>query len=178
MVRAAADLMQRRGYLGTGINDILAQAQAPRGSLYHHFPSGKRELASEAVHYTGKRFARDLETAAASAPSLATYLDAIAALSKRDLIATDFDAACPVAATALDVPSDHTDLIVACDQAFRLWARSMAVALVGKGVSADRAEPLADLILRAMFGAIMTARVARNVEPIDATMAQLKMLVG
>ncbi len=177
MIRAAADLMQRRGYLGTGVNDILAHAQAPRGSLYHHFPGGKRQLAVEALNYTGKRFARDLDTTAANAPTLTAYLDEISVLSKRDLLATDFDAACPVAATALDVPSDHADLIGACDQAFRLWSRAIALALAGKGVAADRATPLADLILRSMLGATMAAKVSRDLEPIDATMTQLKMLV-
>lgn len=177
MIRAAADLMQRRGYLGTGVNDILAHAEAPRGSLYHHFPGGKRQLAVEALNYTGKRFARDLDTAAANSPSLSAYLNAIAELSKRDLAATDFDAACPVAATALDVPSDETDLIAACDQAFRLWARAISLSLTAKGVATERTQALADLILRSMLGATMAAKVSRDLEPIDATMGQLKLII-
>lgn len=40
---------RQRGYHGVGINEILAEAQAPKGSLYHHFPGGKPQLAREVI---------------------------------------------------------------------------------------------------------------------------------
>jgi len=49
ILRAALRLFRRHGYHGVGINDILAEAQAPKGSMYHHFPSGKEEIAAAVV---------------------------------------------------------------------------------------------------------------------------------
>ena len=49
MVVTTAKLLQRQGYNGTGLNQIVAEAEAPKGSLYFHFPGGKEQLAAEAI---------------------------------------------------------------------------------------------------------------------------------
>jgi len=44
ILTAAQRLFRKRGYHATGLNDILELAQAPKGSMYHHFPGGKEEI--------------------------------------------------------------------------------------------------------------------------------------
>lgn len=44
ILQAAQRLFRKRGYHATGLNDILELAQAPKGSMYHHFPAGKEEI--------------------------------------------------------------------------------------------------------------------------------------
>jgi TetR/AcrR family transcriptional regulator, lmrAB and yxaGH operons repressor len=44
ILQAAQRLFRKRGYHATGLNDILNLAQAPKGSMYHHFPAGKEEI--------------------------------------------------------------------------------------------------------------------------------------
>ena len=46
---ATGKLLRRRGYSGTTVSDFLEAAGAANGSLYHHFPGGKEELASAAI---------------------------------------------------------------------------------------------------------------------------------
>src|SRR6476620_9172702 len=58
LLDASGELFRRQGYTGTGIKAILADAQAPFGSLYHHFPGGKEELGAEAVRRSGRLYAR------------------------------------------------------------------------------------------------------------------------
>lgn len=41
---AAATVFQERGYLGATMADIARQVNLTAGSLYHHFPAGKRDL--------------------------------------------------------------------------------------------------------------------------------------
>src|SRR5262245_55101569 len=53
MVRGAAELLRERGYSGTGFREVIEITGAPRGSIYHHFPDGKAQLAGEAVEYVG-----------------------------------------------------------------------------------------------------------------------------
>jgi TetR/AcrR family transcriptional regulator, lmrAB and yxaGH operons repressor len=177
MIRAAADLMQRRGYVGTGVADILAQAEAPRGSLYHHFPGGKREIALEAIAYTRRVFARDLDRVATDSGSLDDYFAALGALSKRDLLASDFDASCPIAATALDVPRDEHLIFDACAEAFDYWAQIIAGGIDRLWASSDQSRALGLLVLHALFGATMAARVARDTKAIDDTVDQLRSLM-
>ncbi len=51
LVAAALRLMQCHGYCGVGLTAILEVADAPKGSLYHHFPKGKEGLAVAAIAY-------------------------------------------------------------------------------------------------------------------------------
>ena len=178
MIRAAADLMQRRGYVGTGVAEILTRAEAPRGSLYHHFPGGKREIAIEAAHYAGRIFERDLHRITLESDSIDTYLIALCALSKRDLIATDFEASCPIAATALDVPYDETDILQACAAAFDLWSIAVANGLKKWGVDEERSIELGSFFVAALLGAVISARASRNIKVIDHSFELLKSFVN
>ena len=49
MIEAAIVLMRRSGYSGVGINEVLAESGVPKGSMYHYFPEGKRQVATEAL---------------------------------------------------------------------------------------------------------------------------------
>src|SRR3954471_18870862 len=58
LLDASGELFRHHGYAGTGVKQILAEARAPFGSLYHHFPGGKEELGAEAVRRSGRMYAR------------------------------------------------------------------------------------------------------------------------
>ena len=51
LIAACLRLMQCHGYAGVGVATILAEAHAPKGSLYHHFPDGKEGLAIAAIQF-------------------------------------------------------------------------------------------------------------------------------
>src|SRR6202023_912507 len=55
MVRSAASLIRSRGVSATSLSDVLADSGAPRGSIYHHFPEGKDQLAEDAITWTSER---------------------------------------------------------------------------------------------------------------------------
>ena len=60
IVQAAVTLFRRKGYSGTGLNDIVALSGAPKGSLYHYFPRGKAAIAEAAVRSSGRNVAETL----------------------------------------------------------------------------------------------------------------------
>jgi len=39
LIKAGMDIIARQGFNSTGIEAVLKQAQVPKGSFYHHFPS-------------------------------------------------------------------------------------------------------------------------------------------
>ncbi len=49
ILTVAHRLFRKRGYHATGLNDILEAANAPKGSLYHHFPGGKEAIGVSVV---------------------------------------------------------------------------------------------------------------------------------
>ncbi len=50
ILQTATALFAKQGYHATGMNQILKESGAPKGSLYYHFPQGKEQLAAEAVN--------------------------------------------------------------------------------------------------------------------------------
>src|ERR671915_164180 len=79
MIRSAAVLFRQRGVEGTAFSDVLAHSGAPRGSIYHHFPGGKAQLAEEATRYAGEFIATGLAAALASDEPVAAIRDFTAA---------------------------------------------------------------------------------------------------
>src|ERR1700751_6040158 len=60
LLDSAALLFRRQGYAATGVNQILESADVKAGSLYHHFPDGKQELAAAVVDVVGGGIGRRL----------------------------------------------------------------------------------------------------------------------
>ena len=68
LVTAATRLFRQRGYDGTGLAEILAEAGVPKGSLYHHFPEGKADLACAAADWTASEIIRVIDDSFRTAP--------------------------------------------------------------------------------------------------------------
>src|SRR5437868_9939475 len=78
MIESAAVLFRERGVQGTSFADVLEHSGAPRGSIYHHFPGGKAQLAEETTRWAGDYIVRGTLAALAAGDPVA----ALAALRK------------------------------------------------------------------------------------------------
>jgi AcrR family transcriptional regulator len=157
---AAAELFRRQGYSGTGLKQVVAEAGAPFGSLYHHFPGGKEQLGGEVI-VTGGAFFKALVTAVYDTEiepeaSVRAVFDGAA----DTLVATDFQDACPIAVIALEVASTNEALRMATAAVFDDWTASLAERL------GERGRALA--ILSALEGAFVLCRATRTTEPMLA----------
>src|ERR1700750_1646735 len=61
MVATAARLLAERGPSGASFGDVLKASGAPRGSTYHHFPDGKREMYAGALDLASGRALASLD---------------------------------------------------------------------------------------------------------------------
>lgn len=175
LVRAAAQLIRRQGVSGTGMREIVSDAYAPRGSLRHYFPGGKEQLVSEALIMMGgaasRRVARALARLETRSPS--ALLDAVVEDWRRDLTREEFAAGCPLVAAAADAASTSEPLRHAIGQAFSEWQAPLAEGLAALGVPQARAPRLSLLVMSALEGAIILARVRRDLVPLDTLVAEL-----
>jgi AcrR family transcriptional regulator len=157
---AAEELFRRQGYAGTGLNQIVAEAQAPFGSLYHHFPGGKQQLAEEVIEVGGASF-QALVTAVYDAEATSeAAVRAVFSGAAETLKATEFQDACPIATIALEVASTNDSLRRATDDVFDRWASALTDRL------GDREQALA--VLSALEGAFILCRAQRTTEPLLA----------
>jgi AcrR family transcriptional regulator len=179
MVRSAAQLIRRKGVSGTGMREIVIEAGAPRGSLQHYFPGGKEELVSDALLWMGdvaaRRIQRCLSELESRTPS--ALLASIVGTWRHDLASEQFSAGCPLAAAAADTAATSEQLRQVLRRAFDGWLEPLSGSLAGLGVPAGRSGDLAVVIIAALEGAIILARVRRDMTPFDALVRELGPLL-
>lgn len=176
MVAAAAVLIRERGAHATSIAAVLEHSGAPRGSAYHYFPGGRSQLLCEAVDHAADFVADALR----AAPGPVEMLDVAVAFYRKSLIDSDYRAGCPVLAVAVEAghPDERTAAAVErAAAAFEQWAGLIGDRLVADGSTEARAAELATLLVAALEGALVLARTARSVAPLDAVHRQLRDLV-
>src|SRR3954453_5573311 len=166
IVEASAELFRRQGYSGTGIKQILAEASAPFGSLYHHFPGGKEELGAEAIRRSGHLYGQLFPAIVGPAPDLLTGIADFFAGAAQTLVETGYADACPIATVALEVSSTSEPMRDACAEVFDAWIAGAAEHFARHGIAPDRARELALHFLCALEGAFVLARALRSTEPL------------
>jgi TetR/AcrR family transcriptional repressor of lmrAB and yxaGH operons len=171
LLKGARQLLAEKGYAGMELRDVAERGKAPRGSIYHHFPGGKVQLAREAAELEGTTI-RDLIERSLEERGLKQTLTLFGDVFRRRVADYPERIGCPVAAVALARPEDP-ELAAAATAAFQSWERPIAAALRDEGVSAADAETFAGLVVSTVEGALLRARAAGSQEPLDSAMGGL-----
>ncbi|MFC5911139.1 TetR/AcrR family transcriptional regulator [Streptacidiphilus monticola] len=179
MVFSAAQLIRRDGVGATGMRDVAAHAEAPRGSLQHYFPGGKEQLVAEAVTWAGDYAARRVARfmAAMAQPTPSGLLAGMAGQWIDEYLGVGFASGCPVAAATVDCADAVDSVRAAAADAFAAWARPLAEALREMGVPEQRAGSLATVMISAVEGAILIARAERDVRALEAVVEEVGPLL-
>jgi AcrR family transcriptional regulator len=164
---ASAELFRRHGYTGTGLKQVVAQAEAPFGSLYHFFPGGKEQLGEEVVRTSGAFYLQLWHAIADPAPDPVTAIEDFFAGAAQTLVDTDYADACPIATIALEVASKHETLRVATADVFTSWIDAITADLEAAGLDRPTARRLGVATLCGLEGAFVLARACRSTEPLE-----------
>lgn len=173
MLDTAADLFQTQGYHATGLTQLTTAGGAPKGSLYFHFPGGKEQLAAEAVRLSGERTGALLEAILRDAPDAATAIDRAVDALANFLTESDFQRGCPLATVALDAAAASEPIREACVDGYASWHGIIADHLAGQGLSTERADELATVVLATIEGGLLLSRTRRDVAPLRAVATHL-----
>ncbi|MCB1138309.1 MAG: TetR/AcrR family transcriptional regulator [Leptospiraceae bacterium] len=161
LLDATAALLQEKGYFGTGLNEILKNSGAPRGSLYHHFPGGKDELVIRALQRSAGQLQLSLQSVAAS-----QGMQAFISFFKDRLLVSNFSKGCPVASVAQEVSTHRPEILEVCSAIYREWENALAEYLGGEA-SLTRARA----ILCQLEGAILLAKTHKDISYLDLVLA-------
>ncbi|MTE15145.1 TetR/AcrR family transcriptional regulator [Nocardia aurantiaca] len=172
---AAAGLLARHGYHGFGLKKLSEAAGLPYGSIYHHFPGGKEEIAVSAITGTGVLVGRMIRQAPGDVfGTAATLFDFMAT----KLAETDWTDGCPVGTPALDGGSDVEAVRAACVSAFDAMTHGFADMLTELGLAPGEARDLATTVVAAYEGATILARVRRTDEPLHTVSTAMARLIS
>ncbi len=176
MIESAALLFRERGIYGTSFSDVLAHSGAPRGSIYHHFTGGKRQLAEEATRWAGEFILAGTVVALAEA-NPAAAIDAYRRWWTGILKRSDFEAGCVIVAATLEGDREPSARAAAAE-AFIKWENVLADAFGRRGISPRRARSLATLLIAAVEGAVILSRAASSTRPLDRVTKELQRIVA
>jgi TetR/AcrR family transcriptional repressor of lmrAB and yxaGH operons len=165
IVQAMSASIQRRGMNATGLNDLVREANAPKGVLYHHFPGGKSVITVAAIEASVEGLASRLERAVDRGDDLISALATWLERAANGLRESSFALGCPLATVALETTPDDREIRQALDRGFVRLRAVIAAGLQREGRSAHDAERMAFAIVAAYEGGLLQARVSGRVEP-------------
>lgn len=173
MIEATKSSIERRGYFGTGLNQILAESGTPRGSLYFHFPGGKDELVAAAIGQAAGLVDAAMANADLTDPATA-ITDLITLLGDR-LEASGWESGCPVATVALEIAGTNETVQRACAQVYDRWTEALRIGLHTAGHR--DADDLAGSLLALIEGALLLARTQHSREPLERAARTVRALL-
>lgn len=180
MVYSAAQLVRAQGPAATGVREVVEHAGAPRGSFQHYFPGGKDQLVGEALLWSGDFAARWVANypRTTSRPTPGGLFAHLVKFWKDEFTARGYTRGCPIMATTADLAGGESaaneQLAAALDQ----WEDAVVDELARMAIPRRRARRLATLMISTLEGAIMSARVRRDVAALTTVVAELSPVLN
>jgi AcrR family transcriptional regulator len=168
-------VLRERGAPGVTIDEVLARSGAPRGSVYYHFPEGRKQILTEALRYAGQALTEFIDDAAAKG---GMYLVRRFVEFWEDLLVeSDFTAGCPVAAAAIGSAEAEPQLTTDAGNIFRRWREALTRAFVSDGFDERCAASLAIMCIASLEGAVVLCRSTRSVDPLRSVAEEVEFLI-
>ncbi len=177
ILKTASRLFHLQGYHATGLNQIISESGAPKGSLYYYFPNGKEELAVEAIKFTaeeGKCYLKE---------TLSSHSDPVKAIQEvfkniaEHLLEIDNLEGAPVGLLSLETWRISEPLRLACEAAFEGWYGLFAAKLVENGFEKERATELGMVFNSMIEGAIVLSVAKKSTKPLELMSMQIPLLL-
>jgi TetR/AcrR family transcriptional repressor of nem operon len=167
LVAAAYRLMQTKGFVATGVEDVCAAAGVTKGAFFHYFPS-KEALGLAVVEERVREYTCAFETAPFMKETdplkrLHGYLDTVCALNHDATRPTG----CLVGMFAQELAETHPEVRALCAQSFESLRRFLEGLIEeARAAYAPRAaidvRSVADHFIAILQGALILARVRQD----------------
>jgi AcrR family transcriptional regulator len=177
MIQTAVGLFQRHGYYATSWRELVQEAGTPWGSVHHHFPGGKEELAVAAIAAGGDGVAGLIASCQQRSTSPGDAVRRLFHASATILANSGYAEGCPIAPVALDTADTGGAIPAACAAGIEGWTRLVADHLASAGTPTDEADNVATLVVAAFEGSLLLAKLQRSTTPMENTGRQLHALI-
>jgi TetR/AcrR family transcriptional repressor of lmrAB and yxaGH operons len=181
LIDNAATLFRRQGYAATGLNQILDESGVKPGSLYHHFPQGKQQLAAAVVDTAGAGIEQLLRRFLATDRSVADIVDRWIDLLVAGLAGDQRDG-CPIEPIATESVNASPLVRAASARAFKGWCAAIEGRLRSEGWSdtdpQKNPETVALAVISLIEGALILSRIAGDPAALHAAKPAARALLS
>ena len=177
LVNTAMMLFMAKGYQSTSVADILREAGANSGSLYHAFPTKQDLLLAVLERYRQGIGPMLLDPAWQGVEDPIERIFALLARYRAGLEMTDCTYGCPIGSLALEIHEPDPPVRELLAANFDGWVAAIRTCL---DAAADRlpagtdTQALAQFVLTVMEGGVMQSRTHRTLQAFDASVAGLR----
>ncbi len=170
-------LLERQGYHGTGLNQIVRESGAPRGSLYYYFPEGKEALVAAAIAEQGDRMRSFTATILSEIEDAVEAVDRVVERLIEFFSVSEHCGGAPLAAVALETSASSARLRTTCADAYKGLIDAFAQKLTQAGYPLQQAQALATTIVASIEGAVILSRTQQSTSPMEQVRAALRTLL-
>jgi TetR/AcrR family transcriptional regulator, lmrAB and yxaGH operons repressor len=160
--QSAQRLFRKNGYHATGLSDILELAQAPKGSLYHHFPGGKEAIGVSVIADMANGLLALL--AGSRARSTEAMLLQVGAQMTAVMEKTDYEI-CTLFAAFTAERKTSPELGDAVAQAYAAFAAAIETRLQADGFTSRAAKDTALVVTALLEGGSLLSQVQQDSAP-------------
>ncbi|MFJ9462249.1 TetR/AcrR family transcriptional regulator [Viridibacillus arvi] len=180
ILKAATRLFHLNGYHATGLNQIIKESGAPKGSLYHHFPNGKEQLAIEAIQTSASLIAAEIKE------HLNTIADPIEAFQHHiDVIAKRFDniedadslTTVPFGLIASETALVNESMRIVCEDTYLCWEKLYKEKLLANGYSDEQATNISTTLNALIEGGVTLSLTQKYGGPLYRVGQMLPLLL-
>ena len=167
-----AEIFRELGYEGASFGQITKRTRISKGSLYHFFPGGKEQMATEVLAEIDGWFTKNIYE------KLETGEPASAILNMWTEVERYFHSGrrvCLVGAFALDATRDR--FAAAIHDYFARWISAFASCLVHAGVESALASAQAEEAVLGIQGALVLARALNDEMVFTRTIQRLSTAI-
>lgn len=177
-IETAYKLFEVKGYNATGLNEILKESGAPKGSLYYHFPNGKEELALESIRLAGERITtnlrKNLDVFDNPIDAIVFNIDKLAEVLDTNKKMHDMS----ISLIALETYDSSEVLRTACEKVFETIENIYIEKLIDYGINENKAKDIAIFVSVATEGAITLSLTKRSGETLRRLGKQIRILAN
>lgn len=178
ILQTTCALLEKQGFHGTGLNEIVKESGAPKGSLYYYFPEGKDQITSEAVLQSGRLTAERIRAGLAESSNAAKAVYNFVLKIADNVELSGFAAGSPLTAVAMETATKSERINAACREAYGMLQSAFREKLLESGYTNIKADELATFVTASIEGGIILSRTYHTAEPLRQVAKQLKLLLA
>jgi TetR/AcrR family transcriptional regulator, lmrAB and yxaGH operons repressor len=171
-------LLEKQGFHGTGLNEIIKESGSPKGSLYYYFPAGKEQIAAEAILQSGKLTAERIQTGLAGNRAPAKAIHDFVLRIAENVERSGYGAGGPLTAVAMETATQSEKINAACREAYGMIESAFKAKLLESKLPSQKADELARFITSAIEGGIILSRTYHSGDPLRLVARQLKNILA
>lgn len=169
-IPALGEVFREYGFSGSSLAEITQRTGLGKGSLYHFFPNGKKEMAEAVLDDVTGWFEQNVFSPLLDSQNpwhgIRNMFDAV------DRYFHSGNRICLLGAFALDDTRDRFETRI--DTYFRVWIAALTVALERAGFNEKDAEETAVEIVAGIQGALVLARSHQDPQLFTRTLRRLQ----